>query len=220
MWVLPTHRRPEKLVRLLNSFGDQDLTERVTLVVWNCDPRLNDYDKIFRDLPKSWDVVIGKERLCGDKLNSVLGRLHCDSYYGFLSDDVQLGTPNMLPQLRRDAEAGMFVWPNDGVHGARLSTHPVAPGKLIRALGYWAHPSFPHDGMDVVLYKVATQLGITKYREDLKLVVRHPDVEHPEEMDETYREAAAMRQGVIDRLVQFETTELPQLVKELKKRFH
>lgn len=212
MWVISSHKRPRKLVQLLNSFGTQDVLERVTLVLWNADPCLNEYDRVLRDLPKTWDVVIGKERSCGEKLNAVYKAYPCAPFYGFLADDVQLGTPNMLAELRRDAENGFFVWPDDGVHGPRLSTHPVAPGKLIRALGFWAEPKFPHNGIDVVLYRIATALDIVKYRPDLKLICNRTP-------DETYDDAVEWNKAAEKEIPWWEEREMPLLIERVKARY-
>ena len=218
MWVLPTHKRPRKLVRFLNTFGDQDLLERVTLVLWNGDPYLNEYDKVFKELPKTWDVVVGTERLMGEKLNAMFRSNPTAPFYGILTDDILLATPNMLPELRREAESGKFTWPDDGVHGPRMSTHPVAPGRLIRALGYWGHPDLPQNGLDLVLYRVATALDILKYRGDLKLQVFHPMVNGMDD-DETYHDAVDYNARAVDRIVQFEAQELKPLIESVRNRY-
>jgi len=217
LWVLPTHKRPEKLRRFIDSMSSTDLRARVMLVIWGLDPRLKDYNKI--KLPGHWQTWISKERLCGEKMNAVYELYADEDFYGLLTDDVQLGTPGMLQELRREAVHGRFAWPDDGVHGARLATHPVAPAAMLHALGFWAHPKFPHWGLDKVLTRVAEALDICCYREDLKLIVRHPDAGFPEEIDETYREAEPLNAAAIDNMAEFERVELPRLIVTAKRRF-
>lgn len=220
MWCLPTHKRPEKLLRFVASLAPMDWDENVVLMLWRDDPRRDDYARIFDRLPRAWDVWICPERLCGDKLNAAFRAFPNERFYGFLSDDIQLGTHGMLKQLRMEAENGHFTWPNDDIHGARLATHPVAPGDFIRALGFWAHPEFPHNGLDTVLYYVAECLGIGKFRGDLNIIVRHPTATgHIDEDDETYRDAREMNQKAIDTMYKFQDNKLAHLVQRMRDTY-
>jgi hypothetical protein len=217
MWCLPTHKRPEKLRRLVDSLGRKDAEEHVIVMMWKDDPRLQDYSVIALGLPRNWDVWISDRRLCGEKMNALYEAFPQEDFYGFLSDDVQIGTKGMLALLRESAQDGKFAWPNDGIHGVRNSTHPVAPGDMIRAMGFWAHPRFLHNGLDTVLYRVANALSLCDYKEELKLIVQHPTATgHVEEDDDTYREARELNQKAIDDMYDFEERELAPFLEKVK----
>jgi len=219
MWILPTHKRPHKLLRFIRSMGEEDKKEFVLLMVWKDDPFRDDYAETMREAPKSWEMYICPERLCGEKMNAAVNIFKGEKFYGFLADDIRIGTPGMLPLLRAAALRGKFAWPNDGVHEIRLSTHPVAPGNFIRTLGFWAHPKFPHNGQDLILYRVATALDICEYRPDLRYIVRHPSLGDKEEMDETYRDALAMNQQAANDMYSFEEKELQPLIQRVKEAY-
>lgn len=217
MWVLPTHKRPEKLRRFLESMTHIDQEEHVLLLVNREDPRMGDYAAVFMNLPRAWDVWLTEEVTCGEKMNLAFDRFPDEPFYGLLTDDVALGTIGMLQELKQEALQGNFAWPDDGIHGPRMATHPCAPGKMIRAMGFWAHPHFPQNGLDTVMYRVSENLGLSRYREDLKLVVRHPNgVQHNPEWDETYADAAPLNVQAIDAMYRFEEKELPQLLRQVR----
>lgn len=223
MWCLPTHKRPEKLRRFLSHLAGQDREEHVMLILWRNDPRLPDYAPVLRELPRTWDVHITDQRTCGAKLQMVFERFPTEGFYGFLADDITIGSVGILGELRKDALAGRFAWPNDGVHGPRGATHPCAPGDFLRALGFWAHPRFPHNGFDTILYRVAEALGLSRYRSDLHIIHHHPfTVVAPEngwkheEWDETYDDAREMNSKAIDDMYDFQANELPKLIDKVK----
>jgi hypothetical protein len=210
MWCLPTHKRPEKLQRLIDSLGDEDREEQVIVVPYMYEPRIRDYH--LMTLPPRWVLIPSPALSCGDKLNWAFHLFNDESFYGFLSDDIQLATPNMLKPMRQAAESGRFAWPDDGVHGLRLATHPVCPGNLLRILKFWAHPDFPHDGLDVVLYKVATNSIPFEYFANFKLRTEKCD-------DETFREGRELSKGAIDRLVKWEHEEMQQLIDKVRSNY-
>lgn len=217
MWCLPTHKRPEKLRRFVASMADDDRLEHVLLMVWRHDPRLRDYAGVFMDMPKTWDVWLTEERLCGEKLNLAFDRFPDEEFYGLLTDDIMLRTPGMLGELKMEAKLGRFAWPNDGIHGPRLATHPCAPGKMLKALGFWAHPLFPHNGLDTVLYRVSEAMGLSKYRADLHIETPHPNgVQHNPEWDETYAEAAELNAKAVDTMYAFQQRGLPELINQVR----
>lgn len=207
-------------MRLVRSMAPSDAAEDVTVMVWKDDPRANDYARVMSDFPSHWNVWFCQERLCGEKLNAFFHGFPNADFYGFLSDDVQIGTSGMLVELKKEALAGKLAWPNDGVHGPRMATHPVAPGWFLRELGFWAHPEFPHNGLDTVLYYVAEACGFGCYRSDLRLIVRHPTATgNIEEDDETYRDARDMNNKAIDTMYRVQHEQLPHLVDKVRKAY-
>lgn len=190
--------------------SDIDREECIYLVLWEGDPRLRDYLKL--KLPENWLFHIGNERLCGEKLNRAFRTFPHQQFYGFLADDIQLMTPNMLSILRESAQSGFFCWPNDGIHGPRLSTHPVSPGNFIRALDFWAHPRFPHWGFDKILNRVANAIDIVHYFDSLHITV---DRVH----DETYSDAELLNAAAIDDMVEFERNDLSTLINRVRHNY-
>jgi len=226
MWFLPTHKRPEKLKRFLGTVAGPDRDESVMLILWKNDPRLHDYADAFRHMPSNWDVWVQEERLCGPKLQNAFKCFPEERTYGFLADDTGLGSVGMLGELRREAEQGVLAWPNDGIHGPRMATHPCASGEFLRKLGFWAHPNFPHNGFDTILYYIAESIGVGKYRVDLNLIHWHPFKEvtpgngwNHAEWDETYDEAREMNTKAIDAMYDFQERVLPGLVDRMRREY-
>jgi len=202
---------------MVESVQGVDREEHVVVLVAYNDPRLLDYAATFAVLPRAWDVWLTDNFSCGRALNHAFDRFPDEPFYGFLADDITLDTPGMLGELREEALNGYFAWPNDGVHGPRMSTHPAAPGKMLRAMGFWAHPLFPHNGLDTVMYRVSESLGLSRFREDLILTHHHPFAAHrPDEWDETYDDAREDNSKAIDLMARFEQEGLPQLLRQVR----
>lgn len=215
MWCLPTHKRPEKLKRLIDSVSIEDFREEVLVMVWGGDPRLDDYCKM--DFPKSWMLYIGKEQFCRDKLNKAFVVFPHEKFYGLLTDDIVLATPGILTKLRQGAESGKFVWPDDGQWHEKLATHPVVPGNFLRALGFWAHSDFPHNGIDSVLFIMAKELGILQYMPECKITVLHP-LFGTAAMDETYEDGKKLNEQFSFTYDLFLRTKLYPLLKQTAQR--
>lgn len=215
MWCLPTYKRPQKLRRFLHAMAPQDRGEVVLLMIWRNDPMMKEYQELFGELPSGWEVILTPGKTCGEKLNHAFDLFPEEPFYGLLADDTVLASAGMLHELKMEAMNGRFAWPNDGVHGPRMATHPCAPGKMIRALGFWAHPRFPQNGLDVILYRVSEALSLSKYRSDLHLIHFHPSV-HLEEFDEVYAEARGVNSQAEVDMYDFQADVLPQLIAKVK----
>lgn len=109
-----------------------------------------------------------------------------ERFYGLLTDDVEVASDRLTEGLERVAEDWNIAFPDDGHHGMRMSTHFCVGGQLLRTLGFWGHPLFPQNGLDLVLYDVGLAAGLLRYCKDLRLVVRHPCFGDVEEDDDTY----------------------------------
>lgn len=217
MWLLPSHKRPEKLMRFIRSMSLEDLQEPILLSLWENDPRLQEYMKL--ELPHTWAIRIGPERWCGSKMNWAFNEFPDDNYYGLLTDDIELSTRGMLPYLRTLAMSEKFVWPDDGIWNGKLATHPVAPGDMIRAMGFWAHERFPHNHIDSVLFIIASELGILQYCPECQIKVTHPAF-GTAELDETYLDAQAVNSQAVDEYARFVAQDLYPLVKKTKEVYY
>lgn len=217
MWCLPTHKRPEKLKLFLDSLSGVDSDEKVLLMIWREDPRKEDYLRM--DFPDSWSVYVGAEQFCRDKMNKAFAIYPNEAFYGLLTDDIRLLTPGMLFKMRREAEKGKFVWPDDGIWHERLSTHPVVWGEFVRALGFWAHPQFVHNGIDSVLFIIAQELGLSKYMGECRIEVLHPSF-GTAETDETYIEGKALNRDFPFLFDLFLRSQLVPLLKKVDQQLN
>lgn len=193
-WLVPTHARPEKLMRLAASVQGTDVGVPVTVLVWENDPKRDEYAKLT--LPPGWSVVVGPAEYCGEKMNWYFKQNPHDQFYGFLGDDVQIATPGLMTDVARVAGDWNVAYPNDGVHEHKLATHFCCGGEFVRACGWWTHPTLKHNYIDYLLMEIAgwPEVGLLRYVDWHRLIVRHPYISHPEEFDETYQKAVAVNE--------------------------
>lgn len=186
MYVIPSHGRSLKLQQLCESMSDNDRKQPVMVVVCDQDPTYEDYYKVR--WPESWRIktAYGEYSYCGEKMNWALERLPRAKYYGHLCDDVLLTGKDTLGELAEAAGDWYMAYPDDGLYrNADLVCFPVTGGKLIREMGFWAHPWFKHNCLDSVLTDVGKTLKVLKPMLHLHYVVKHPFF-GTAEMDETY----------------------------------
>jgi hypothetical protein len=184
--------------------SEKDRQEPVWLMVWDGDPCRDRYLKL--SLPKNWNIHVGREEWCGEKMNRLFELFPREPFYGFLSDDVELETPDMLAELGKSAVPNLVVYPDDGVHGPTLCTHPVIGGDLVRAMRCWAHPLFPQDFLDLIIYDVGDYLGLLYYRPEFRIKVRHPKL-GTAPMDATYHKGQKQSLEALSRYVKWKNTE-------------
>lgn len=176
MWVIPSHGRPHKLAELAASFGPKDLEQPVMVVLSKADSLYQEYFK--REWPKTWDfrVLDENQSYCGEKMNAALGWLPKAKFYGHLCDDVLIETPDRLQELVEAAGDWKISCPNDGIYHGDLFCFPVMGGKLVREIGWWAHPLFKHNCLDSVIDDIAKTLNIGVFFKDIRYIVKHPQL--------------------------------------------
>lgn len=190
MWIVPSHGRPDWCMRLADSFGPEDLKQPVAVVLCDRDPKVDEYLK--RSWPETWAirVAVGEYTYCGEKMNWALQKYPNAKFYGHLCDDVWIETKNMLPQLAEAAGDWRMSYPSDGIYDDQEPTglicFPCSGGKLIRTIGWWAHPMLKHNCLDSVLTDIGRSLGIAVNMRHLKLGMVHP-VNRKAEWDDTYQ---------------------------------
>jgi hypothetical protein len=194
MWVIPSHGRPGWLKRLADSFGPLDLKEPVTVILCEKDAKVREYLRI--KWPDSWNIWVasGETTYCAEKLNFAFNRMPNERFYGHLCDDVWLLTQDMLPQLSEAAGDWKVSYPSDGIYDDQpegIICFPCMGGKLVRAIGWWAHPALKHNCIDSVWTDIARTLGLVVDMRHLKLGMTHP-ANRAAEWDDTYRRVEAI----------------------------
>ena len=186
MYVIPSHKRLKKLLELCESMSENDRAQPILVVVCNRDETFREY--LRATFPPSWAISVaeGDFTYCGEKMNWALEHFPKCKFYGHLCDDVLLQGKDVLGALAEDAGDWYMAYPNDGIYNTDLACFPVSGGKLIRAMGFWAHPMFKHNCLDSVLDDIGRTLKIHKPRMDLRYIIKHPLL-NTAEWDETYR---------------------------------
>jgi len=190
MWVIPSRARPDWLARLCDSFGPEDLKEPVAVILCKEDPKWDEYYR--RQWPETWSINLAPEghTYCGEKMNWALAQFPKAKFYGHLCDDVWIKTKDMLPQLSAAAGDWKISYPGDGIYDDQgkeaIICFPCSGGKLIRALGWWAHPDLKHNCIDSVLTDIARMVPDCEVNmRHLELGMVHPSV-RKDTWDETY----------------------------------
>jgi hypothetical protein len=108
-------------------------------------------------------------------LNWGLGQVELGEATGFFGDDVLPRTPGwdrkLLRQLRR--QRGGLVYGNDQLQGKAIATHPIVSSNIPLELGWLAYPRLKHLCVDVVLHRMADDLGRCTYMRDVVLEHLH-----------------------------------------------
>lgn len=128
----------------------------------------------------------GEFTYCGEKMNWALEQLPEAKFYGHLCDDVLLTGKDTLAELVEAAGDWHVSYPNDGIYNTDLICFPVMGGKLVREIGWWAHPLFKHNCLDSVISDLAKTLKIEKPLMHLRYIIKHPLL-GTAEWDDTYR---------------------------------
>lgn len=166
--------------------SEGDRAQPIAIVICDQDPTYLEYLRVT--FPPSWLLMIapGEYTYCGEKMNWALEQFPGARFYGHLCDDVLLEGKDVLGELAEAAGDWYMAYPNDGIYNTDLACFPVSGGKLIREIGWWAHPMFKHNCLDSVLDDIGRTLKIHKPRMDLRYVVKHPLL-GTAEWDDTYR---------------------------------
>jgi hypothetical protein len=182
MWICPSKGRPERLKEFSKSWP---ANVPVKVILAEDDSRLVSYPTI--PWPDTWTFDVCPLRGVGPTLEWVFQKYPQESFYGLLGDDVVLehGHPDSLVAL---AGEWFLAFPDDGVQGHRLATHPVLGGKLVRAVGRLAPEVFYHSYIDTYWDCLARSTSMLRYNPQVRYEHRHP-VKYPELMDDTYRES-------------------------------
>ena len=161
----------------------------MAVILCDRDPKVSEYMRL--DLPRDWNLVVasGEYTYCGEKMNFALEKFSNAKFYGHLCDDVEIGTKDMLPQLSQAAGDWYVSYPGDGIYDQQgeeaLICFPCMGGKLVRTIGWWAHPELKHNCIDSVITDIARTMKLEVNMRHLMLKMTHP-VNRAAEWDDTY----------------------------------
>lgn len=182
MWICPSKGRPERLKEFAASWP---ANVPVKIILAEDDSRRADYAKV--QWPDVWTFEVCPLKGVGPTLEWTFRKYPSEGFYGLLGDDVVLekGHPDHLVGL---AGAWFLAFPDDGVQGHRLATHPVLGGELVRTVGRLCPEMFYHSYIDTYWDCLARATSMLRYNPQVRYEHRHP-VKYPELMDDTYRES-------------------------------
>lgn len=183
LFLLPVRQRAHRIPALLERLG----SARVLFILDQNDPQLKEY----RELLAGRETLILPEYHTSKKLNVAFDKNPNEPAYGFLGDDLLLPEdPEWSSILASSVPRHGLAFCDDGIHGPRLPTHPVLCGDLVRALGWFAHPCFHHNGIDIVWREIAYAFGGCTYVMDISFSHQHRCLD-PSRNDSTYQKADA-----------------------------
>src|SRR5579871_5454855 len=134
MWVLPTFGRPGRCQDALDSIAAGAPTEGVVVVDGDRDPGY-----LSLRLPSGWQIAhLPRNRGVCAALNWAFEAFPAEPWYGFISDDSIVVTPDWSAPLVEAAGAHCFANSADGFRGdIRMHGAVAFGGDLLRAFGWW-----------------------------------------------------------------------------------
>lgn len=185
---IPSRERPEKFSDLLYSImRTATMSCQFYIRLDEDDPRRSDYSFVREFALKHGDVriEIGPRADLAGIIQECLARYPDEDCYARIDDDVVAHTVGWDQTLHDAAGPWGISYPDDGVQGEKLATHPFIGGDLLRAFGFWALPGLSHLYTDTVWDFIGRQYGNLVYRHDVFLEHRHWCV-GKSERDHTY----------------------------------
>lgn len=187
MWILPTRDRCERLRNtFLPTYYEMCPDTPIFVVLCSDDPSWYDYYKY--SWPKAWSFHLAPadHTYCTEKLNWAYRARPNEQFYGFLSDDFELRSPNMLDLLAESAGSWHVAWPDDGLYHDKLVTLWACGGDLVRVAGWFAYPALLHNCIDSVWWDIANSVGIARYHPELRMNPLHHTLKTAP-LDDTYK---------------------------------
>ena len=170
-WFCPTRGRPERLAELALSWEEHEPDTELFLRLWEGDPRVSEY--LDRDWPEGWHFEVTDEEHVAEAMNGFFDRDSKGDFYGLITDDVVLQTPNGLRILENLARHWYVSYPNDLWWRHRLAGHMCCGGELLRTLGFWVPRVFKHNQIDVAITEIARECGLLRYCAEVVFHHRH-----------------------------------------------
>jgi hypothetical protein len=179
--------RPERLAHLAMSWHMMEKGTPLAVLVWEGDPRKEDYWAI--QWPKGWTLHEVPVKMLGERLEWWFAEHKADGFFGFIADDIVLRTRRGLGKLESLAEQWYLSYPSDCVHRHQLCTHFCVGGELARTVGGMIVPGFKHNWLDVAWRQIGLSTGSLRYAADVIFEHQHWLVGKAEK-DATYAELA------------------------------
>ena len=174
---IPSRERPEKLSDLLYSImRTATIPCKFYIRLHEDDPLREDYSFVQGFAPEHGVVVhveIAPRIDLAGTIQECFTKYPNEDCYARIDDDVVVHTVGWDKKLRDAAGQWGISYPDDGVQGEKLATHPFVGGDLLRAFGFWALPGLSHLYTDTVWDFIGRQYGNLTYRQDVFLEHRH-----------------------------------------------
>lgn len=175
LWIVPTRERPEKLMRMLESWLNCTTGLSDILVVLDDDDHT--YDHLFNLYPTN--IIFCKDRPARGSFLKILNKYAVKysseyKFIGFCEDDTVFRTRGyenrFIDKLDEIGENGI-VYADDLLNNAGLIYFPVMNSSIIRRLGYMVPPSLNCMYADDFWRDLSTELGTTYRFNDI--VIEH-----------------------------------------------
>jgi hypothetical protein len=215
MWLCPSLSRPGNLKRLAEAWEVTKSQHRLVVRLHEGDPLLDSY--FDHEWPEEWELKIGPMEKAPGACRWALHHYPSEEFYGFIGDDVVPRTFGWDAALARRAAGGGIAYPNDGIHGQRLCTHPCIDGELIRTVGWWALPGLDHNFMDTVWHAIGYRMNRLRYCADVYFEHLHPIIGKAED-DAVYRRGRERYAEDEERFRLFFEKELDSICGKISKR--
>lgn len=175
MWVLPARGNPLKLAVF---FDRGPITAPMVVVNDANDPQLPGYISVGLPDGVSRLVQPGGGTGTGDAFRCAYATLGTQPFWGVMTDDARPETDGWDEDLPAVAGDWGVTFPSDEPGICNYGYFPCAGGALVDAVGYLAHPSLMHLGIDNFWNHLARALGTL--RPVPKHVIRRgPEVDRP-----------------------------------------
>ena len=213
MVILPTLGRPKQLARFIEAYHVTCASSPVAVFFDAADPSLPEYDKI--DYPGNFiKVSVPAGTRLPEIQNLAFKHFPNRPWYGFVGDDCLPMTRDWDVLLAAACKPMGIAWPDDGIQGEKLATHPFIDGDLVRLIGWITPPGFVQYYTDNVLTDIARDLNRAMYMPNIKLMHMH-HINGMAEMDATYARSGSMEQDR-DAYINFRTNVYPHLIERLR----
>lgn len=191
MWLLPTHNRIAKLTRLIDSLGDEDVKQPISVLLWKGDPAFDAYLGLKFPGNIKLEILDGDFSYCTEKLNWGYRKYRDAQFFGFIADDIVCVKQNQLAKLAEMAGVWNIVAMGDNSVNSRIGWpgHPVLGGKLVRSMGWFAFPPLLHNCIDSVWFDIACEFQDLHKRTEQIWRVESPVYEGEDkcDWDEAYK---------------------------------
>lgn len=172
--ICPSRERPRAAHQVFDSLMDTRTTDQVTLHF-----ALDEGDPTFDKYPP------GRRRYRSHNAVEALNLAFRDhvvplgvDYVGCVCDEQRFVTKGWDEQVlgALDAQGGGLVFPNDLINPGTMPAAPFLSVKMMRAVGYLAHPEMTTNYYDNIQKDLAEGVGRVKYLPDV--VVQHLSMPH------------------------------------------
>lgn len=188
MWLLTTHRRPERLLTLLRSIKKHGCSTPGIVLVNGGDQPRDAYEHLTELLPPNWRMVFDTEdRTHGVACQYLYKQNPGLEWYGIIADDGTVETDGWDATLVAAAKERGMASANDKYKAPhRIGCCHVIRGDIADALGWIVPPDFQHMYIDDVWETIGNELGIWTCLMDV-VVEHHHYLNNKAPMDDSYK---------------------------------